>query len=103
VLEFLSYAADNLVHASKLEKRSEVAHALYSAQLCFGKGDKLSTAQISLSTLAIEEITTLEAGLGLFLGIWARLLADSTDIYQWLKNPTKSVSQESGTGYRHRG
>ncbi|KXN84019.1 hypothetical protein AN958_00578 [Leucoagaricus sp. SymC.cos] len=70
------------------QKRSEVAHALYSAQLCFGKGDKLSTAQVSLSTLVIEEITTLESGLSLFLGIWARLLADSTDIYQWFKNPS---------------
>ncbi|KAF5348827.1 hypothetical protein D9756_009805 [Leucocoprinus leucothites] len=72
------------------QKRNEVAHALYSTQLCFGKGDKLSTAQVSLSTLTIEEITTLESGLSLFLGIWARFLADSTDIYHWLKNPTKN-------------
>lgn len=32
------------------------------------------------------------------MAIWARLLADSTDIYQWLKDSSKSVSRiRSGT------
>ncbi len=48
------------------KKRGEVAHALYSTQLCFGEGDKFSAAQVSLSTLVVEKATTLESGLSLF-------------------------------------
>jgi len=64
---------------------------LYLTQLCFGEGGKVSMAQVSLSTLVVEEATALESGLSLFLGIWARFFADSTDIYRWLINPSKNV------------
>lgn len=81
-------------HSHQLEKRNEVAHALYSTQLCFGKGDKLSNTQISLSTLVSDEIVHFESGLSMCLGIWGRLLADSTEIYHWLKNPSKYVCSD---------
>lgn len=76
----------------KSEKRDEVAYTLYATQMCFGKGDKFSTTQICLSKLVFDVVTHLESDLSLLLAIWARLLADSTDIYQWLKNPSKNVS-----------
>lgn len=89
-LKSISHPADLLTDVTS-EKRSEVAHALYLTQLCFGEGGKVSTVQVSLSTLVVEEATALESGLSLFLGIWARFFADSTDIYRWLINPSKNV------------
>jgi hypothetical protein len=77
---------------TKPEKRDEVAYALYATQMCFGKGDRFSTTQNCLSTLVFDVVTHFESDLGLLLAIWARLLADSTDIYQWLTNPSKYVS-----------
>ena len=100
-LPSISHPANFLIDV-KSEKRSEVAHALYLTQLCFGEGGKVSTAQVSLSTLVVEEATALESGLSLFLGIWARFFADSTDIYRWLINPSKNVGFNQLSGlWRH--
>lgn len=76
---------------TKSEKRDEIAYALYATQMCFGKGDRFSTTQTCLSTLVFDVVTHFESDLDLLLAIWARLLADSADIYQWLRNPSKYV------------
>ncbi|KAF9450786.1 hypothetical protein P691DRAFT_664543 [Macrolepiota fuliginosa MF-IS2] len=91
------------IYESFDQKRNEVAHAVYSAQLCFGKGDKFSNTQTSLSTLVSDEIIHFESGLSLILGIWARLLADSTDIYQWLRNPSKNRVPAAVVDYKETG
>lgn len=73
-------------------KRSEVAHAQYSAQLRQSRTDPLACAQTMVCSFLLDELLTSESGLSLFLSLWSRLRSDCSEIYHWLKNPVQTVS-----------
>lgn len=69
--------------------RNEVAHAHYITQISLQKTDALTSTHTAVSSLATDEMLTIESVMSLFLSIWSRLRIDCTDILQWLQNPRR--------------
>ncbi|TEB26864.1 hypothetical protein FA13DRAFT_1737070 [Coprinellus micaceus] len=69
-------------------KRSEFAHAQYTAQIRTQQNDCMAITQTRIASLCSDTMLALESTFGFSQSIWARLKTDCCDIFQWLNAAT---------------
>ncbi|KAL0579932.1 hypothetical protein V5O48_002103 [Marasmius crinis-equi] len=84
---------------------NELAHIHYSVEVTRRRTDLMNTTRTAMSTLVSDEILNIQAGLSLFLAIWASLRTECMAILDWLQNrkkyskPPACVETYLATGY----